>query len=168
MRPVDPARVSAKWHATGGFKLEADQTGAVTVRSASLTVVQDPKGIHAVNEGGQPIETIFTKEQVLFLGEFSPRPVVFEQLRALGPIRVLRWKTKHKGFPHDLTTEEWRLPDGEDLVEVSIKVTPAEASEAFGAFEEHLRSLGLDPEGAQATKTRTALEYFAGHLNPPG
>jgi hypothetical protein len=47
-------------------------------------------------------------------------------------------------------------------------VEPAEAAAAFGAFEEHLRSLGLDPEGAQATKTRTALEYFASHLPKPG
>jgi hypothetical protein len=168
MRPVDPARVSPKWHATEGFKLEADQTGDQTVCSASLTAVQDPKDIDAVGEGHKPIETIFTKEQVLFLSEFSPDPVVFDRLRPLGPIRVLRWKTKHKGFPHELTTEEWRLPDGEDLVEVSIKVEPAEAAAAFGAFEEHLRSLGLDPEGAQATKTRTALEYFASHLPKPG
>ena len=67
-------------------------------------------------------------------------------------------------FPHELTLEEWRLPSGEELVEVSIKAPPNEALQARKEFETHLRKLGLDPEGAQETKTRTALEYFASIL----
>jgi hypothetical protein len=59
-----------------------------------------------------------------------------------------------------LTLEEWRLPNGEDLVEVSIKAEPKGARQARKDFDAHLRDLGLDPEGAQQTKTRTALEYF--------
>jgi hypothetical protein len=74
---------------------------------------------------------------------------------------VLRWKLTHEKFPHELTLKEWRLPDGEDLlVEVSIKTSPSEAPRAQKEFEDHLRQLGLDPAGAQETKTRTALEYF--------
>jgi hypothetical protein len=65
-----------------------------------------------------------------------------------------------------LTTDEWRLPDGEDLLEVSIKVEPDEAATARRAFESHLRELGLDPAGAQETKTRTALERLARTLKP--
>jgi hypothetical protein len=87
-------------------------------------------------------------------------PIKFEQLKTLGPIRVLLWKTRHEGFPYELTSEEWRLPDGQDLLEVSIKVKPDESQKAMKAFEKHLRELGLDPHGAQETKTRTALEYF--------
>ena len=79
----------------------------------------------------------------------------------MGPIRILRWKLEHENFPHELTLEEWRLPDGEDLVEVSIKTSPSEAPKAQKEFEDHLRQLGLDPAGDQETKTRTALEYFA-------
>ncbi len=73
----------------------------------------------------------------------------------------MRWKLTQKGFPHELTIEEWRLPDGNDLVEVSIKTTPQKAPQARVDFDKHLRGLGLDPEGAQETKTRTALKYFA-------
>ena len=74
---------------------------------------------------------------------------------------MLRWKLRHKNFPHELTLEEWRLPNGEDLVEVSIKVPPKKAPRAQKEFDKHLREFGLDPKGAQETKTRTALEYFA-------
>jgi len=81
---------------------------------------------------------------------------------------VLRWKTRHKGFPWDLTSEEWRLPNGDDLLEISIKVEPEEAEKAQSAFDEHLRGLGVDPGGAQETKTRTALAYFASALGKSG
>ena len=74
---------------------------------------------------------------------------------------MLRWKLTQKGFAHELTLEEWRLPDGEDLVEVSIKTLPEDAFQAQKDFDKHLRNLGLDPKGAQETKTRTALKYFA-------
>jgi hypothetical protein len=77
------------------------------------------------------------------------------------PDRVLRWKLNHNDFPHDLPLEEWRLPDGDDLVEVSIKTSPEDARQVQKEFDAYLRELGLDPEGAQETKTRTALEYFA-------
>ena len=86
----------------------------------------------------------------------------------MGPIRVLRWKPRHETFPHDLTLEEWRLPNGEELVEVSIKAPPNKALQARQEFETHLRELGLDPKGAQDTKTRTALEYFASILKEAG
>jgi len=78
----------------------------------------------------------------------------------MGPIRVLRWKLKHKNFPHELTLEEY-LQTARNLVEVSIKVPPKQAPQAQKEFDKHLREFGLDPKGAQETKARTALEYFA-------
>ena len=81
---------------------------------------------------------------------------------------MLRWKTRHLGFAHELTAEEWRLTDGEDLLEVSIKVEPGQAATERKAFESHLRELHLDPAGAQETKTRTALKYFVQTLKRPG
>jgi hypothetical protein len=107
---------------------------------------------------------LFSSDQERFLREFHKGPVGFGKLRVMGPIRVLRWKPKHETFPHELTLEEWRLPNGDELVEVSIKAPPNEALQARKEFATHLRELGLDPEGAQDTKTRTALEYFAGIL----
>ena len=44
-------------------------------------------------------------------------------------------------------------------------LTAAIASpQAQKEFDKHLREFGLDPKGAQNTKTRTALEYFAKKL----
>jgi hypothetical protein len=163
-RPVDAAKIPDEWKRVSGFKLEADCVGKRVVCSASLTVIQSRGEIDQVAKGERPIEKLFSIEQERFLAEFYATPLDFTKLRVMGPIRVLRWKSKHKSFPYELTTEEWRLPNGDDLVEVSIKVPPAKAIEAQKAFDVHLRELGLDPEGAQETKTRTALNYFASTL----
>jgi len=160
-RPVEAAKISKEWKQLKGFKMEADCVGDRVVCSASLTALQHHDEIDDVAKGKRAIDKLFSKDQERFLSEFYKGPVDFGKLRVMGPIRVLRWKLKHKGFPHDLTLEEWRLPDGDDLVEVSIKTSPDNAGQAQKEFDAHLRELGIDPEGAQETKTRTALEYFA-------
>ena len=163
-RPVEPASIPRDWQRWKGFKLEADWVGDRVVCSASLTDLQQRDEIDEVAKGKRAIGKLFSSDQERFLREFHKGPVGFGKLRVMGPIRVLRWKPKHETFPHELTLEEWRLPSGEELVEVSIKAPPNEALQARKEFETHLRELGLDPEGAQDTKTRTALEYFASIL----
>ncbi|MGO4833825.1 hypothetical protein AB4144_16300, partial [Rhizobiaceae sp. 2RAB30] len=163
-RPVEPASISKEWRQLDGFKLEADWVGERTICSASLRGFQKRDEIDEVAKGERAIGKLFSNDQERFLAEFYKGPIRFEALRIMGPIRVLRWKLSHDTFPHELTIEEWRLPNGDDLVEVSIKVPPNEALLAQKEFEVHLRELGLDPKGAQETKTRTALEYFADSL----
>ena len=160
-RPVEAARISRDWEQLEGFKLEADCVGDRVVCSASLSALQQRGEIDDVTKGKRSIDKLFSKDQERFLNEFYKGPVDFGRLRVMGPIRVLRWKLRHKNFPHELTLEEWRLPNGEDLVEVSIKVPPKKAPQAQKEFDKHLREFGLDPKGDQQTKTRTALEYFA-------
>ena len=161
IRPVKPAKIADEWKQFKGFKLEADCVGNRVVCSASLTALQKRDEIDEVAKGQRPIEKLFSKEQERFLRDLYKTPVDFAKLHVLGPIRVLRWKLTQKGFAHELTIEEWRLPNGDDLVEVSIKTPPRLAAQARDDFNKHLRDLGLDPEGAQETKTRTALKYFA-------
>jgi hypothetical protein len=159
-RPVEHGSISDDGRQMEGFKMEADWVGDHSVCSASLTCPQKRDEITEVANGERAIEKLFSKDQERFLSEFY-KPVDFRTLRVMGPIRVLRWKLKQKDFPHELTVEEWRLPDSDDLVEVSIKAPPEGAYAARTAFDQHLRDLKFDPRGAQQTKTRTALEYFA-------
>jgi hypothetical protein len=168
IRPVKPASIPKDWQQLKGFKLEADWVGDHEVCSASLTGLQRRDEIDEVAQGKRAIGKLFSSDQERFLSEFHKGWGGFGKLRVMGPIRVLRWKPKHESFPHELTLEEWRLPNGDDLVEVSIKAPPNQAREARKEFETHLRELGLDPEGAQDTKTRTALQYFAGTLKEAG
>lgn len=162
-RSIDALPLAENWQRLKlkGFKLEADWVGDHELCSASLTVLQRRDEIDEVAEGKRPIAKLFSGEQERFLSECRKARVDFESLRVLGPVRVLRWKPQHETFPHELTLEEWILPNGEDLVEVSIKVSPKEAKRAQEEFDAHLRELNLHPEDAQDTKTRKALEYFS-------
>jgi len=156
------AEIAQEWQEMEGFKWEADCVGERAVFSASITQLQQRDEIDDVAKGERRIGRLFSEDQERFFRAFHTANTDLDKLCVMGPIRVLRWKLEHEGFPHRLTVEEWRLPNGDDLVEVSIKVLPAEAGRAQKAFCAHLEKLGLDPQGAQETKTRTALQYFAG------
>lgn len=160
-RPVEAARVAKAWRQQKGFKLEADWVGDHVVCAACFTQPQRRDEIDEVADGKRPIEKLFSEEQERFLREMYKGPIQFGDLCVMGPIRVLRWKPTHLHFSHELTVEEWRLPNGDDLVEVSIKAAAESAGQARRAFGGFLDELGLDQRGAQETKTRTALTYFA-------
>jgi len=161
IRPVDPRRLAHKWRKSGGFKVEADAVGSTVVRSASFTTVQKPREIGKVANGGRPIAKLFSGEQEEFLKAMAPFRIDFAKLVPLGPVAVLRWKFRNDGLPYELCAEEWRLPDGRDVIEISIKARQAQAAAAQAALEGFLAELGISPETRQRTKTRTALEYFA-------
>ena len=161
IRPVEPKRVAGKWRKKDGFKVEADVVGAKVIRSASFTIGQKPLEIGEVACGDRPIAKLFSGEQEEFLREMAPFPVDFAKLVPLGPVAVLRWKFRNEGLPYDLCAEEWRLPDGRDVIELSIKAKQAEAAAAQAALEGFLAELGIAQETRLQTKTRTALEYFA-------
>ena len=65
---------------------------------------------------------------------------------------------------HEITAEEWHIPDGTDLLELSIKVDPKDALKARDEFEKFLRDAGVANEGVQEAKTRVALKFFASKL----
>jgi len=161
IRPVVPKRIADKWRKQDGFKVESDAVGAKMICSASFTIAQKPKEIAKVARGSRAIAKLFSGEQEAFLNEMAPVPVDFTQLVPLGPVAVLRWKFQHEGLPYELYVEEWRLPDGCDVIELSIKAKQAQAAAAQAALDGFLVELGIAPETLQQTKTLTALEYFA-------
>jgi hypothetical protein len=164
IRPVDPDRIAPPWKRLKGFKLEADVAGARVVRSASLTVPQQRGEIGAVAAGERALRKLFSPDQERFLEANALARVPFGSLRVLGPVAVLRWKSRHEALPGELTAEEWRLPDGTDLLELSIKVDHEHALQSRDAFVAFLGRSGLDCTGAQEAKTRIALEFFARQL----
>jgi len=95
-----------------------------------------------------------------------PNKTAFTALEISSRLSSLEWKTKHKGFPHELTCEEWRLPDGEDLLEVSIKVGP-DQSATRSAFEPICADWPR-PGGHSGNQPPVALEHMVQRLKPAG
>lgn len=99
-----------------------------------------------------------------FLDEFSESPIDLDALAFLGPIATLRLEVKRPGLDYELTADRWTTPDGDNLLELSIKWPPEEAVVAREVFEAFLAGHGLDSRGIQQTKTKRALEGFAKRL----
>jgi uncharacterized protein YjbK len=161
IRPVDPDKVGDQWDDIDGFKIEADAVGDKVVVSASFKARQNKDAIEKVAKGKNPVSELFSKKQKKFLAEFYDGPVALDDLTVLGPVQTLRADIKRPGMAYKITAEYWTLPDDSHLLEVSIKCPPEEAVVAREVFEAFLAGHGLDPNGAQATKTKLALTSLA-------
>ncbi len=161
IRPVVPQKIDDRFRRLNDFKIEADGVGDKVTPSASLSVEQDRGEIKAVESGARAIDKLFSPEQEEFI-KTSRAHVDFTKLRVMGPVSALRWKFKHERLgSQQITAEQWTLPNGADLLELSIKVAAVEASTASAAFDTFLKDLHLKPQGGQETKTRVVLEFFA-------
>jgi uncharacterized protein YjbK len=158
IRPVNPQEVDEKWRDTEGFKIEADAVGDKVVMSASLKAKQKKNAIDKVADGKDNISDLFSKSQKKFLDEFHDGPLELDDLAVLGPVRTLRADIERAALAYELTAEYWTLPNDSHLLELSIKCPPEEAVVAREVFQAFLAGHGLDPNGAQATKTNLALK----------
>jgi hypothetical protein len=163
LRPVDPAEIGLRWkRETEGFEVELDIVGDEPTCSAKLGETQERGEIEAVADENRPIKKLFSDDQEDLLREYKPEQVSWDDLKVLGPIEVEKWEWQPPGFAHEVTIEEWVLPDKSDFLELSIKVDPVEAIEAGGAFQALLVDHKLKPDGDSQAKTRWALEFFTG------
>ena len=160
-RPVVPDQVPKRWQKYKGFKIEADASDRGVVTSASLTMPVEKGLIKQVAAGSEPIGSLFTEEQVNFLLSMAHRKLDYTKLAVLGPIQAFRWKLAEPALPWPLTVELWRRPDGEHIMEVSVKAPAAQAAVIYFGFMAFLAEVGAERDENQQAKTRWALDYFA-------
>ncbi len=160
LRPVVPADIDRRWKQTDGFKIELDMVGDTPVCSAKLEAEQRRDEIDDVAAGERPMRTLFSDDQENLIGDYAPIGISWNELSVLGPVDVRKWELEPPGFPHEVTVEEWVLPDDSDLIELSIKVPTDQALDAGKAFHALLDERGVDPTGDQQAKARTVLEFF--------
>jgi len=111
--------------------------------------------------GKDSIGSLFSKKQKKFYKAHAPEDIALDDLLVLGPINILKLKFESEGFDRSLVAELWIYPNGARIFELSTKCMPQEAFQMASTTRSHLSQRGIDLEGEQQTKTRTALEYFA-------
>jgi hypothetical protein len=164
LRPVDPAKVPAKWKKYAGFKIEADAGENGVVKSASLTMPVAKGVIRRVAEGKLGVAALLTEEQKRFLFEMAKLELDLARLMIMGPMQAQRWKFTDPALPWPITAELWQRDDGELIFEASIKAPIEQAAVAAGGFLAHLTEIGAERDHAQEAKTRWALEHYAGKV----
>jgi hypothetical protein len=156
-RPVDPTAVPPVWRKFSGFKIEADSGSTGVVKSASLTMPVAKGQIKKVVAGKEPIASLFTEQQLLFLLSMANKKIDYAKVVVMGPMRVWKWKHNDPGLPWPITGELWKRDDGSQVFEVSIKVPCVQAAAATAGFMAFLAEVGAERDDGQQAKTRWAL-----------
>jgi hypothetical protein len=162
LRPVVPGELPSKLRGDPAFTVEVDAMPGGYVCSGTLKRSVGNADVREAVTGVGSVKSLFSKSQRAFLAEHAPEGLGIEDLSVLGPILVLKLKFEPEGFERRLVAELWLYPDGSRVLELSTKCPPAEAFQAAAESRAFLTRRGVDLAGEQETKTKKALEFFAG------
>jgi hypothetical protein len=167
LRPVVPAEVPAELRKSASFRVEVDALPGGFVCSGTLKGVASAQDIRRAAAGEFALRKLFSKEQRQLFKAHAPEGLTLDDLTVLGPIFVLKLRTLPKDFERRLVAEMWFYPDGSHILELSIRCLPPDVFTAVADLRVFLAKHGVEISGEQETKTRRALEYFAGaHPEP--
>jgi hypothetical protein len=164
LRPVAPEDLPEHLRANPDMVVELDAMPGGYVCSASMKARLGTEDVKRHEAGGRPLRKLFTKPQRAFFAEHAPEGVDLDDLALLGPIFVLKIGFRPPELGRKVVTEMWLYPDGSRILELSTKCAPSEMFQVAAETRGFLTSRGIDLSGKQHTKTKTALEYFAGRL----
>jgi hypothetical protein len=168
LRPVVPDQLPADLRALPELVVEVDAMPDGYVCSASMKGVLAATAVHEAVDGRRPLRKLFSKQQRAFFAGHAPDGLELDDLAVLGPIFVLKAKLQPKELGRRLVGEMWLYPDGARVVELSTKCLPGEGLETAVAVRDFLAAKGIETDGDQQTKTKTALEFFASELRRAG
>ena len=164
LRPVVPQDLSSELRESPSFFVEVDAMPGGFVCSGSMKGVPRKASVWDVFMGEEPLRKLFSKEQRAFYAAHAPEGIALDDLVLLGPIFVLKFKGTPEGAKQRIVVELWLYPDGSRILELSTKCAPSEALQVAGEVRAYFAQRGISLAGEQQTKTKTALEYFAGTL----
>lgn len=166
LRPVDPGSLPTGLRKSPELTVEVDAMPGGFVCSAALKSELGRKTIERTVAGDQRVSALFSKRQREFYARHAPEGIELDSLATLGPVFVLKAKTVPQELSRKLVAEVWLYPDGSLILELSTKCEPGDALRASVEARAYLEAAGVDLAGEQQTKTKTALEFFAGQLGP--
>jgi hypothetical protein len=168
LRPVVPADLPAPLRRQADFNVEVDALPGGFVCSASFKGRADGTEIREAVAGKTPLRRLFSKTQREFYRDHAPEGVDLDSLVPLGPTFILKTRfpvnTSKRALLTYLVAEMWLYPDGSRILELSTKCLPRDALAVAAEARAYLIEHGVDLGGEQQTKTKTALEFYAGQL----
>ena len=164
LRPVVPQELPPELRALPSFSVEVDAMPGGYVCSGSMKGAPGAPRVRETVSGERPLRKLFSKEQRAFYAEHAPDGLALDDLSTLGPIFVLKVKYAPPELGRKVVAELWLYPDDSRVLELSTKCAPGEAFQVAAETRAFLSERGVDMGGDQETKTRKALEFFAGHL----
>lgn len=168
LRPVVPTDIDAKLRESGAVGVEVDAMPGGFVCSASMKGATTSKAVRRVVRGHEKVGSLFSKSQKKFFHLYAPEGLKMGELSVLGPINIFKLKFAPPELGRKMVAEMWLFPDGTRTLEFSTKAGTSDAFQVVAEARAFLTEKGIDLEGEQATKTKTALEFFAAGLSEAG
>ena len=165
LRPLDPADVPKQVRMSPAFGIEVDAMPGGFVCSGTMKAMLDDADVKEALLGDRPLRRLFTREQRDLFAAHAPDGIGLDDLSLLGPINLLKVKFVPSDFSRRLVAELWFYPEGKRILELSTKCVPTEAFDLAAQLRVFLAGRGIDLLADQQTKTKTALEFFAGELS---
>jgi hypothetical protein len=162
LRPVVPSELPAELRRSPAFNVEVDALPGGFVCSATLKSTPPPAEVLRAATGKLPLRKLFSKGQRRLFATHAPEGVGLDDLSILGPIFVLKLRFFPPQLGRRLVAEMWLYPDGSRILELSTRCETHEAFQVAAETRAFLAGQGIDLSAEQETKTRRALEYFAG------
>jgi hypothetical protein len=163
LRPVVPSKLPAELRASTGFRVEVDALPGGFVCSGTLKRPLASTEVKKVVTGERPVRKLFSKQQRAYYAEHAPG-INLDDLSILGPIFVLKDRITPEELGRRIVAEMWIYPDGSRILELSTRAATGDAFQVAAEARAYLAKKGIDLSGEQQTKTKKALEYFAGTL----
>ena len=142
------------------FEIEGDWSGEKHLFSASL-VAEVPAGRVDRAAESSDLSPVFDEDQRRYLEQECRPPIDLADLRPLGPIAALKWKSVRIPGRDDLHAEQWELA-GLRFLEFSIRVDWSDRKKSQDTFQKVLRDKGIRLDRVQAPKTARVLRRLAG------
>lgn len=166
LRPLVPGQLTPEVRSSRDLVVEVDASPGGYVCSGSFKAKQTPTPVLDAVHGGKPLRKLFTKPQRMFFDAHAPDGLSLDDLTILGPIFVLKLRFNPADYTRGrVVAELWLYPDGSHILELSTKCAPPDAIATALDMRTFLEGRGVDLSGKQQTKTKTALEYFAGQMS---
>lgn len=164
LRPVAPDDLEERLRTMPDMVVELDAMPGGYVCSASMKARLGTNDVKRHMAGDRPTRKLFTKPQRAFFTDHAPAGMTLDDLALLGPIFVLKLGFRPPELGRKAVAEMWLYPNGSRILELSTKCAPSEMFQVAAETRGFLASRGIELTGAQQTKTKTALEHFAGRL----
>ena len=163
LRPVVPSELPAELRLADGFRVEVDALPGGFVCSGTLKRTLASGDVQRVVSGERPLRKLYSKQQRAYFAEHA-KGVELDDLLMLGPIFVLKLRFTPPELGRRIVAEMWLYPDGSRVLELSTRAETNMAFQVAAEARAYLAGQGIDLSGEQQTKTKKALEYFAGAL----
>ena len=164
LRPVVPSELSEELRASTGFRVEVDALPGGFVCSGTLKRTLDSDEVRKTVAGERPVRKLFSKQQRAYFADACAAGSNWTTCRSSGRFSCSSCASRPRSSAAGSSPRCGSTPTGRACSSSRPAPRRTRRSRSRPRRGRSSASQGVDLSGEQETKTKKALEYFAGAL----